>query len=151
MWSTPRSSLSMSRFFLFLTACERVIPPTLWKQLQPVMPCLQRTPTLLSFTELTASASQFSSSLTSTKHIHQPISDLCELGDKSEQVLFSIGHLHWWNVTEFLGNYKICSRDPDSRVKIWTLLEVLGAHTDKLTNYTNRFHVGFAQLVQTCS
>ena len=37
----------------------------------------------------------------------------------SSLAVFSIGQLHWWNVTEFLGNYKICSRDPDSRVEVW--------------------------------
>jgi len=96
------------------------------------LPRLQRMPTLLRFAELKASASHFSSSLTSTKSMQQPISVLYELGDKSEQVLFSIGQLHWWNVTEFLGNYKICSRDPDSRVEVWCWIfwKYLGTHFD---------------------
>ena len=117
MWSTSRSSLSMSHFLLFCQLARELSHPPRRSSFN--LPRLQRMPTLLRFAELKASASHSSSSLTSTKSMQQPISVLYELGDKSEQVLFSIGQLHWWNVTEFLGNYKICSRDPDSRVEVW--------------------------------
>ena len=117
MWSTSRSSLSMSHFLLFCQLARELSHPPRRSSFN--LSRLQRMPTLLRFAELKASASHSSSSLTSTKSMQQPISVLYELGDKSEQVLFSIGQLHWWNVTEFLGNYKICSRDPDSRVEVW--------------------------------
>ena len=149
-WRSSDASLRNESSFLVLVACERVIPPTRQsqKELQLARLCNQLQPTCAS--QKWQLALQISSSLTSTK-MHINLSEIVWLGGKSERVLISIGHLHWWNVTEYLGNYKICLRDSDRRVKIWTLYEVLGAHTDKWTNYTNQFHVGFAQLVQTCS
>ena len=152
-WRSSDASLRNESSFLALIACERVIPPTRQsqKELQLARLCNQLQPTCAS--QKWQLASQISSSLTSTK-MHINLSEIVWVGGKSERVLISIGHLHRLNVTEYLEDYEPSEFAWDVQtVKFWKPFEVLGDQRcgDKLTDYTNRFSVGFSQLVRTCS
>ena len=150
-WRSSDASLRNESSFLALIACERVIPPTRQsqKELQLARLCNQLQPTCAS--QKWQLASQISSSLTSTK-MHINLSEIVWVGGKSERVLISIGHLHWWNVTESLEDYELSEFAWDVQtVKILKTFWKSWRSGDKLTDYTNRFYVGFAQLVQTCS
>ena len=153
-WWSSDASLRNESSFLVLVACERVIPPTRQsqKELQLARLCNQLQPTCAS--QKWQLISQISSSLTSTK-MHINPSEIVWVGGKSERVLISIGHLHWWNVTESLEDYELSEFAWDVQtVKIWkTFWNSWRSWRsgDKLTDYTNRFYVGFAQLVRTCS
>ena len=177
MWSSPRiwlsSDASLSMKCLGCDRCEvrlgswrssdaslrnessffdrlREIPPTRQSQkLQLARLCNKLQPTCAS--QKWQLASQISSSLTSTK-MHINLSEIVWVGGKSERVLISIGHLHWWNVTESLEDYELSEFAWDVQtVKIWKTFWNSWRSGDKLTDYTNRFYVGFAQLVRTCS
>ena len=153
-WRSSDASLRNESSFLALIACERVIPPTRQsqKELQLARLCNQLQPTCAS--QKWQLASQISSSLTSTK-MHINLSEIVWVGGKSERVLISIGHLHWWNVTESLKDYELSEFAWDVQtVKIWkTFWNSWRSWRsgDELTDYTNRFYVGFALLVWACS
>ena len=124
-WQSSDASLRNESSFLALIACERVIPPTRQsqKELQLARLCNQLQPTCAS--QKWQLALQISSSLTSTK-MHINLSEIVWVGGKSERVLISIGHLHWWNVTESLKDYELSEFAWDVQtVKFENLLEFL--------------------------
>ena len=152
-WRSSDASLRNESSFLALIACERVIPPTRQsqKELQLARLCNQLQPTCAS--QKWQLASQISSSLTSTK-MHINLSEIVWVGGKSERVLISIGHLHWWNVTECLEDYKLSEFAWDVQtVKFWKPFGILGDHGDLVISWQiiqNGFMWGLL-LVQTCS